>query len=282
MVQWSAERPVWSGGQRLPSLIAEELRTRILEGELGDGARLPKEETLRNQFGVGRPVMREALRILEAEGLIVIVRGNKGGAVVRKPQPAHTAYALSLLLSSKGVKMRDVGRALAELEPICAALCAQRTDRRTAVVPALRRIHEASADALDEPDLVTRLFREFHETTVAHCGNQTLNLLVGALEEIWSMNVRSSKTRSSRPRPRDELQHSYEEHARILRCIETGDVAGAKVAVAGHIARVQSANTKANDDRRYVVPSWWRPARLSLRASPKEATMVAPLQRVRP
>lgn len=245
--------PIHVSRPRLPGLIAGELRQQIVAGDLSEGARLPKEEILRERFGVGRPVMREAMRILESEGLVSIVRGNQGGAIIREPGPDHTAYALSLLLSSRGVKTRDVGSALKELEPACAALCARRPDRHTAVVPPLRKVHDASRKVLGDPIAASALFRRFHETIVARCGNQTMIVLIGALETIWSENVRLATAKSSTPRPSEELAKSFDEHQRLLDHIVAGDALGAKLAAAEHMARVQAATTRANRDNRIVL-----------------------------
>ena len=248
-------RPVRAMAQRLPRLVADALRQQILHGDLPEGAHLPKEDLLREQFGVGRPVMREAMRILESEGLVTVLRGNRGGAMVRKPRPQYTAYALSLLLSSRGVRTKDVGHALRKLEPICAALCAERPDRHAAVLPALRKIHEASRAALKRPDEASALFRRFHECIVAHCGNQTLTVVVGALEAVWSENVRLATFRSSRKRSAEELERSLHEHEVILRRIQDGDSAGVIRAVTQHMSRVQGAATRANADNKIILPA---------------------------
>ena len=247
--------PVRATPHRLPRLVADALRGQILDGDLAEGAQLPKEEMLRERFGVGRPVMREAMRILESEGLLTVLRGNRGGAVVRKPRPQHTAYALSLLLSSRGVRTKDVGQALRRLEPICAALCAERPNRHADVLPALRRIHEASRGALTRPDEASALFRRFHECIVEHCGNQTLMVVVGALEAIWSENVRARTVRSSRKRGAAELGRSLHEHEVILRRIEDGDASGVVRAVIQHMSRVQGTTTRANADNKIILPA---------------------------
>lgn len=66
-------------------LVAAEIRGGILNGSLRPGDRLPAENSLMSRFGVSRPSLREALRLLEAEELIDIRRGAQGGAVVRRP-----------------------------------------------------------------------------------------------------------------------------------------------------------------------------------------------------
>jgi DNA-binding FadR family transcriptional regulator len=86
-------------------LVAEALRTRILRRELLPGDRLPAESLLMTQYGVSRPTLREALRLLEAQELLEVRRGARGGGVVRQPstRPAMEAISLWLLLSQPGV-----------------------------------------------------------------------------------------------------------------------------------------------------------------------------------
>ena len=91
-------------------LVAAEIRNAILGGTLRPGDRLPPETSLMSRFGVSRPSLREALRLLEAEELLDIRRGARGGAVVRRPsaRPALRAAAAWLAL---GDGDRDVLRA---------------------------------------------------------------------------------------------------------------------------------------------------------------------------
>jgi DNA-binding FadR family transcriptional regulator len=86
-------------------LVAAALRTRILRRELLPGDRLPAESLLMSHYGVSRPTLREALRLLEAQELLEVRRGARGGGVVRQPstRPAIEAISLWLLLSQPGV-----------------------------------------------------------------------------------------------------------------------------------------------------------------------------------
>ncbi|MDO8187934.1 FCD domain-containing protein [Conexibacter sp. JD483] len=228
---------------RIAELVAGAMRDRILSGELVDGERLPKEDELRAEFGVGRPAMREAMRILEAEGLLTVLRGNRGGALVRTPRAENLAYTLGLLLSARKIRTRDVGHAMRELEPACAALCALRADRERTVVPALLAVQERSIAAAQDSAAVTACFRDFHEQLVAGCGNETMIALVGALERLWSSHVRTNATRAvqqGKPRPPEEIRQSLADHQQILDCIRDGDADGVRAAVTRHVARVQT------------------------------------------
>src|SRR6476646_3150374 len=134
------------GARRTAEIVADELRRQIIDGELTDGDLLPRQEILVEQFNVSLVSLREALRILETEGLVSVRRGNRGGAVVHAPAKASAAYMIGLLLQRDDVKLGDLGLALQELDPMCAALAARRDDREKTLVPRLREINESMAE----------------------------------------------------------------------------------------------------------------------------------------
>jgi DNA-binding FadR family transcriptional regulator len=190
-----AEAPGPRRGQlrqpRLADMVASVLRERIVNGELGDGDLLPKQDELLEEFRISRPSLREALRILESEGLLTVRRGNVGGSVVEAPNAESSAYMFGLVLQSRRGSVADLADAIRHIEPITASLCAERADREQAVLPQLHaNIAACEAAMHDEGPQFTRLAREFHEQLVAACGNQTLILMVGALESLWSEQER--------------------------------------------------------------------------------------------
>lgn len=232
---------------RMAGLVADKLRSQILSGELADGEHLPKEDLLRAQFGVGKPAMREAMRILEEEGLISIVRGNRGGAIVHLPTGKKIAYSLGLALTARQASARDVGRALREVEPICAALCARRADRLETLVPRLEELVAQAEAAVPDAVLTTALSRKFHEELVASCGNETLILMVGALEALWSSHVTTESAPTDGPvTSQRDSRASIEEHRRICGLIASGEDESVRLLLSRHIERVQSDPTAAN------------------------------------
>ncbi len=228
--------------QRIAEIVADELRSRILSGQLADGDRLPKEDDLRIEFPVAKTSLREAMRILETEGLVTVLRGKRGGVVVHTPKAANAAYTLGLVLATQKVALADLGSAVRQLEPLCAAMCAQRTDREQAVVPRLRTALRNMQAAVGESLRFTLESRAFHEDLVALCGNRTIILMVGALEALWSAQVTdqvTDETRRGFNRGTASRAEAVEEHRRILECIEAGDAAGAAAAVRAHLERVE-------------------------------------------
>lgn len=212
-------------------MVASILRDRILDGQLADGAALPRQEDLLREFGVSKPSMREALRILEAEGLISVRRGNLGGAIVHVPKATNAAYMIGLVLRFRSVPLSDVGNALKRIEPVCAGLCAGREDRHEAVLPVLWQAHEQVQANIDDEVLFTRASRRFHESLVGACGNQTLILVAGALESLWSSREErwAVHARDAGSFPAHSMRRfGVRAHERLLTLIDTGDAAGAE------------------------------------------------------
>jgi GntR family transcriptional regulator, transcriptional repressor for pyruvate dehydrogenase complex len=225
---------------RLAEIIAGTLRERILSGEIADGELLPKQEDLLAEFRVSVPSIREAMRILETEGLIRVQRGNVGGALVQVPRPSNAAYTLGLVLQSRAATLEDVGQALASLGPLCVRLACERSDRMKTVLPALRDVHAETLEALDDPEEFRRRARRFHQVLVDTCGNATLGLMVGALESLWSAHEaelaapRSAEGEFSTAKLR---RSSVREHERLMELITAGDATRAERYAATHLAK---------------------------------------------
>src|ERR1700709_390569 len=183
---------------RLAELVAAKLRERIVSGDLADGDLLPKQEDLGAEFGVSKPTMREAIRVLESEGLIEVQQGRFGGAVVHVPKVENIAVTMALVLETNGVRLPDVGLALQAIEPSCVRMCAERTDRLEAVVPRLQELQDQAVAAVTDDERVVALSREFHEALASLCGNASLTLCAGALERLWTAHEGSWAEQAAR------------------------------------------------------------------------------------
>ncbi|SEG49595.1 DNA-binding transcriptional regulator, FadR family [Thermomonospora echinospora] len=170
----------------IADLVAESIRDRIISGELVEGDLLPRQEEMLRELNVSRPSYREALRILEAEGLISVRRGNRGGVVVHSPSQHTTTYTLGLLLRYRQVSLGDLSDAISEIEPLCAGVAAGLPDRHEKLIPELNTLVDTQERALGEAQEFTRIGREFHEALVGGCGNMTLISTAGALAQLWS------------------------------------------------------------------------------------------------
>lgn len=237
-----------TGFQRLAETVAEHMRSQILDGTLPDGALLPKEDELRELFPVSKPTFREAMRILESEGLVTVRRGNVGGAIVHRPTARHVAYTLGMVLSSTGVTIDQVAAALREIEPACAALCAQRRDRKREVVPELRRLHDRYMESIDHLVEVVGWSRTFHESLVSLCGNGPLIVTAGALESMWSAHEKgwASRIAESDPVQMSERLASAQVHEQIIDLIAAGEADEVRRVAADHLTHAQRNPTPAH------------------------------------
>jgi GntR family transcriptional regulator, transcriptional repressor for pyruvate dehydrogenase complex len=179
-----------------PEVIADELRSMIVSGKLRDGASLGRESDLVDRFGVSRPSLREALRILEAEGLVAVVRGVRGGVVVRQPDERITARNAALVLQFRNVTLADVQEARSIIEPAAARMLASARDRRAAAGE-LRQLIGAQQEAIGDPAAFGKANADFHERLVALAGNQTLEIVAEMLNEIVERAVTAVSQSSS-------------------------------------------------------------------------------------
>jgi GntR family transcriptional regulator, transcriptional repressor for pyruvate dehydrogenase complex len=220
--------------------IADTLRDRLLSGDIPDGSVLPKQDDLADQFGVSKAAIREACRILETEGLLRVVRGNVGGSIVNVPTPKTAAYTVGMVLQARDVKMSEVGFAVQRLEPLAVELCAERPDRAEAVLPALESSQADLARCIDssDGDGASVAARRWHELLVESCGSDTITVLLGALEAVWSSQARGASIAAGEQGLELDLTNSrraFQEHEQIQALIRAGDAAAAAVAARKHL-----------------------------------------------
>ena len=224
---------------KVAELVAAHLRWRIVSGELADGDALPRESDLLAEFGVSRPSLREALRVLETEGLVRIRRGNVGGAIVRRPTASSAAYHLSLTLRVNEVTHDDLAVARLAVEPICAALAAGVPDRH-AIADELTRLVDESERCVTTAEF-TESAHEFHRRLTELCGNTTMAVMAGTLEAVWAaqetrvVEISSDTLHSSR----GERRRSIAAHRRLIAAIADGDANRASRAMRQHLSEAQ-------------------------------------------
>jgi DNA-binding FadR family transcriptional regulator len=215
-------------------LVAAHLRRRIVRGELKEGDALPPETVLLGQFGVSRPTLREAFRVLEAELLISVRRGARGGARVHTPNVDVAARYAGLVLEHRGTTLADIYEARNIIEPPCASLLARRRTPEQ-----LRRLWEEVERAeavIDERNRLIRIHTEFHALIVDFSGNQTMRVLSGMLRHIidtahWERLAEDAGSRSER----QAIHRDVREHRRVVELIEAGDAEAAEALWRKHL-----------------------------------------------
>ena len=233
-------------------LIAAQLRSRIVRGELKPGMTLPTESDLMVQFGVSRPTLREAFRILEAESLINVRRGVGGGALVTTPDIAIGARYVGLLLQLDGATIADVYEARTALEPICAGLMAAR--RQPADISALQRVIDQAAELIDadpngipDPQAWPATTYEFHDLVLKGSGNKTMALQGALLQEVvaihYAATIGDRRANNSSPQRFTRVLASFRKLAKL---VEAGDSDGAREHWLRHMQT--AAKTLLGDD----------------------------------
>lgn len=220
-------------------LIAGNLRRQIITGELKAGEPLPNEAALMERFGVSRPTLREAFRILESEGIITVLRGAHGGARVQAPDRSVAARYAGLLLQYRGVPLADVYRARTELEVAAVGLIAAdpegKVDRLAAVV------EEAEA-VFDDPHAFAKANTEVHRTVMELGGNETLETLAGMLLDIMDAHAAlyiSTRNEPERPGASTALRASR----KLVGLLRTGEPGAAQAFWRRHLDSVEKFMT---------------------------------------
>lgn len=164
-------------------VLAHELRERILEGEFVAGVGLPSEREIVAQTGMSRTTVREALRILEVQGLIRIKSGRTGGAFVQQPGEDVMVNTVGLLVRGQRIRLSALVETREAIEPYCARLAAiHRTDKDLVM---LERLNSDIADP--EHDLASFLDAnvEWHIAVARASANEMLaGLMVGLSRAI--------------------------------------------------------------------------------------------------
>ncbi len=212
-------------------LIADQLRRQIVRGTVKPGEKLPPETRLMEQFGVSRPTIREAFRILETERLIVVRPGSRGGAQVVPPDLTVAARYVALLLQLRGATIDDVNEARKITEPVCAALLAlRRTEQDVADLTAVAaEIEAAVSSGARDPDLWLQLTFRFHELIMQRSGNKTLALQGAVLQDIVASytGIHTSTAVDEADFP-ERMRRAVKVYKKMILFIDAGDAEGAK------------------------------------------------------
>lgn len=167
-------------GKRAPIALADELRESILAGELHEGAHLPPERMLATQANVSRGSVREALRILQAEGLIETRPGRNGGPVVRKPSSESLERPLTAFVRGRSIRLQELVETRLSIETAVTRLAAEnRTDDDLALLASL---NEQLASAATHEERTERN-AEWHVALGRASHNELLAAIMNAVSQ---------------------------------------------------------------------------------------------------
>jgi DNA-binding GntR family transcriptional regulator len=209
------------GSAHLPlrDVVTAELRRRILSGELAQGERLV-EDRLAERLGVSRNPVREAIRVLAAEGFV-------------KVTPRQGA-SVAVLSADEAEELFDVRMAL---EGLAARLAARKSTPESA--DALRAVLDTSREAVADGRLtqVADLNTAFHSAVAEAAGNAYLNLVMGhMLKRAQWVFQQTADVRAP---------HSWTEHLSLYEAIAAGDEDEAQARAVAHVAAARRSYLSA-------------------------------------
>ena len=219
-------------GQRLHQSIVQRFHALIRQGKLEHGAKLPSERDLAEQLKVGRSSVREAIRSMELQGLVVTKPGS--GTFINTQNLDAVATLMGSTLGSEAEVLQEIFEMRHVLEPQIAALAAQRAtpddiDRLNAILTEQQRQILKGETGVDADT-------EFHFALAGSAHNNALVKVVSAVEDVLRRSRGQSFEQPGRP------ERSLESHRQILEMVRSGDHNGARSAMDHHLTTVEPAS----------------------------------------
>ena len=229
-----------SGQIRVPKaaeIIAKRIRKSIVRGELKAGDYLPPEGQLLSAYEVSRPTLREAIRILEVEGLLSISRGARRGARVEAPTAELVTNAAGVALQAQGATLADVYEARMVIEPAAARLAAERRPKEAAA--ALRTQIAREYAVCEDLKPVRHAVADFHRALMEQSGNLTIGVMSAALGELIERHqalVYSRPVQNMEERLK-QIRVGLRSHEKLASLVEAGDGPGAEAHWKAHMKK---------------------------------------------
>lgn len=172
--------------------IVSQIEAALASGSLKPGEHLPSERELMQHFGVSRPTVREALRVLESNGLVRSSRGNPQGPEVLDPSPDLLYRPIAQLVRTKHLSLGEFVPVRLALESLaCSTAAIMRTDEQlselTTAVDQMRSVSDGNGDShlFGEADLAfhSKVWEATNNLLIAFIGNATRELTSELIEE---------------------------------------------------------------------------------------------------
>jgi GntR family transcriptional repressor for pyruvate dehydrogenase complex len=227
-------------------VLANELRESILSGKFPEGTSLPTERDMVTQTQMSRTTVREALRILEVQGLVRIKTGRSGGAFVQRPDGDSVANSVSLLIRGRRIRMAALLEVREGVEPVCARLAAKyRTDEDLARLDAANVA--IAADGPLEDFLQANV--DWHVAVAVASHNELLTGFMAALSTAIYTSTDNRGFVDAEVRRTTVLAH-----ARITEAIRSGDMDAALRRMTRHVHSYAEAIAEVDSRTAIEVP----------------------------
>jgi GntR family transcriptional regulator, transcriptional repressor for pyruvate dehydrogenase complex len=215
---------------RASELIVDQVRLLIRDGQLKRGDRLPSERDLGERFGVSRVTVREALRGLEANGMVNIKVGARGGAFVTAPTADRVGEGITDLLALSDVTPQEVTEARQVFElGIIAHVCERATQED---IDDLLEICDRGDAALAEGEYPMTLSADFHRRVARATHNKAIAMLADSFHGPTLMSLQ--RVKEGHP---EMGMRGNREHRQFVMAVRKGDAEKATAVMRTHIGR---------------------------------------------
>jgi DNA-binding FadR family transcriptional regulator len=209
-------------------VLARQIQREIVESGWPVGTVLGSEEELVNRYGVGRPVLRQAVRLLEHQSVAAMRRGPGGGLVVVEPDANFVTEAIALYLQYRDVPPHFVFDARTALELACVQTATERLSE--AGIAELRALLDREA-AATVGDAVVHA-QDFHAAVAGLTGNAAMELFVRSLGRLTRERTRPAE------HPEQQVAEIRVAHQRIAEAMIAGDVGLARHRMLRHLQAI--------------------------------------------
>jgi GntR family transcriptional regulator, transcriptional repressor for pyruvate dehydrogenase complex len=235
--------------------IVDQIRDDIFHGRRKPGDRLPPEQVLAEQFTMSRTGVREALRVLESQGLVRIRHGYAGGVFVADGGLTPVLGALQTLLRLGQVEVTELYQARVLFEPTLARLAVERGDDAS-IKQLDDNINRAQAALAAGTDAYA-INLKFHTILAQASGNRVVGLVMQALLELLHGPDRSYPTNL------DISRKAVHDHVQLLEAIRGRDGIRAEQLMIQHLrdlkgrfAHIQQQMRQARAVDEQAIPTW--------------------------
>lgn len=233
-------------GTRLPKasdVLADRIRSDILGKDLQPGDPLPSEAELIETHGFSRGTVREALRLLEAEGLIVIKRGPKGGIRVRFPDITQVSHSLAVHFAMSKTTLGEFFAFRRLVEPAAAAQAA-----RTATPEQRAYLMEIADEIRGLPPTLERA-PEFHGALGVCSNNGVHQVVLAAMHRVIEWHSLSERLSD------EDIEGTTRAHRAIARAIDKGDDKAAARLMNRHLESFESVLAEQGRLDQPIIPA---------------------------
>lgn len=209
-------------------LISQRIVQEAQDAGLGPGDLLPSEKAMVEQYQIGRGTLREALRLLEFQGVVTMKPGPRGGPVLQKPTAAFLSGAWVLLMQLNNAPLRSIFEARLTIEPVLTQVAAANiSPERLAEIG--NTVEQMKSSLKGDRQLFLEANKEFHDIIAWSTDNPLLGYLADSLLEVTNNTIVGIDF------PLARRKATLAAHESIFKAMERGDSPASMTEMTEHI-----------------------------------------------